>query len=36
VLLVVRVLVIGPEEEYLTGQFGAPYTDYCARVRRWL
>jgi protein-S-isoprenylcysteine O-methyltransferase Ste14 len=36
VLVVVRFLVIGPEEEYLTGLFGATYTDYCARVRRWL
>ncbi|MEO8839964.1 MAG: isoprenylcysteine carboxylmethyltransferase family protein [Kofleriaceae bacterium] len=36
VLVIVRLAVIGPEERYLTGHFGAAYTDYCARVRRWL
>jgi protein-S-isoprenylcysteine O-methyltransferase Ste14 len=25
-----------PEEQYLTGKFGATYTDYTDRVRRWL
>jgi len=25
-----------PEEQYLTAKFGATYTDYTARVRRWL
>ena len=27
---------IQPEERALTARFGATYTDYCARVRRWL
>lgn len=27
---------IAPEESILTGKFGAAYTDYAARVRRWL
>ncbi len=27
---------IGPEERALTGVFGAPYTEYCGRVRRWV
>jgi protein-S-isoprenylcysteine O-methyltransferase Ste14 len=25
-----------PEEQYLTAKFGARYTDYAGRVRRWL
>jgi protein-S-isoprenylcysteine O-methyltransferase Ste14 len=25
-----------PEERYLTAKFGAAYTDYAGRVRRWL
>ena len=25
-----------PEERYLAAKFGATYTDYCSRVRRWL
>ncbi len=25
-----------PEERYLAAKFGATYTDYCRRVRRWL
>ena len=36
VIVVVRQLVIGPEEEYLTQRFGQTYTDYQSRVRRWL
>lgn len=27
---------IGPEEKILAGKFGAPFTAYCAAVRRWL
>ena len=30
------VLVIRPEERYLTKAFGSAYTDYANRVRRWL
>jgi len=36
VIVVVRQLVIRPEEEYLTRRFGQTYTDYQSRVRRWL
>jgi protein-S-isoprenylcysteine O-methyltransferase Ste14 len=36
VILAVRLLVIRPEEEYLTRRFGQAYTDYQTRVRRWL
>ena len=37
-LLVVAAqwLVIGPEERYLTQRFGADYTAYRQRVRRWV
>jgi protein-S-isoprenylcysteine O-methyltransferase Ste14 len=35
-ILAVDRLVIRPEERYLTQRFGQTYTDYCARVRRWL
>ena len=35
-LLVVRRVVIDPEERYLTSQFGPAYADYQARTRRWL
>ena len=27
---------IKPEESVLAARFGKSYTDYCARVRRWL
>jgi protein-S-isoprenylcysteine O-methyltransferase Ste14 len=36
VILAVRHLVIGPEEQYLTHRFGQKYADYQSRVRRWL
>jgi protein-S-isoprenylcysteine O-methyltransferase Ste14 len=35
VLVVLRFGVIAPEERYLEAKFGAAYTDYCRRVRRW-
>ncbi len=35
-LLVIDIAVIPHEERGLTGVFGAEYTSYCARVRRWL
>ena len=35
-LLVVGIAVIPHEERALRGVFGAEYTSYCARVRRWL
>ena len=36
VLVTVQRLVIGPEERYLTSRFGADYTAYRQRVRRWI
>ena len=33
---IIRWGVVAREEAYLTRKFGAPYTDYAARVRRWL
>jgi protein-S-isoprenylcysteine O-methyltransferase Ste14 len=36
VILAVRQLVIRPEEQYLTHQFGRHFTEYRSRVRRWL
>lgn len=36
VIVVVRQLVIRPEEQYLTQRFGSTYIDYQSRVRRWL
>jgi protein-S-isoprenylcysteine O-methyltransferase Ste14 len=35
-LLVVRLFVIAPEEQYLQRRFGSSYSDYTRRVRRWL
>ncbi len=35
-LLAVRVLVIGPEERYLTARFGPTYLDYRSHTRRWI
>ncbi|OGR10547.1 MAG: hypothetical protein A2277_05860 [Desulfobacterales bacterium RIFOXYA12_FULL_46_15] len=29
-------LAIKPEERYLNGKFGKEYTDYAAKVRRWI
>lgn len=36
ILLVVHYGIILPEERYLIDRFGAPYQEYCHRVRRWL
>ncbi len=36
ILWLLVVLVIRPEERYLTQAFGSVYTDYANRVRRWL
>ena len=36
VVLLVHVLVIRPEEEYLARRFSQDYAGYAARVRRWL
>jgi protein-S-isoprenylcysteine O-methyltransferase Ste14 len=36
VLVVMHYGVILREEKYLSAKFGAPYTDYLTRVRRWL
>ncbi|GAC1329401.1 MAG: isoprenylcysteine carboxylmethyltransferase family protein [Mycobacteriales bacterium] len=35
-LLIVRRVVIDPEERYLDARFGPAYAAYRARVRRWL
>lgn len=35
-LLMVRRVVIDPEERYLAGRFGQAYADYRGRTRRWL
>ncbi|MEM9263702.1 MAG: isoprenylcysteine carboxylmethyltransferase family protein, partial [Pseudomonadota bacterium] len=34
--VILNYFVIAPEEAYLEKQFGAEYTDYKARVRRWI
>jgi protein-S-isoprenylcysteine O-methyltransferase Ste14 len=34
--LLVNFVFVPFEEAKMARQFGAPYTDYCARVRRWL
>lgn len=36
VLLIIRHVVIGPEEMYLASRFGDVYSRYRADVRRWL
>jgi protein-S-isoprenylcysteine O-methyltransferase Ste14 len=35
-LVAVRRVVINPEESYLANHFGQRYSNYRARVRRWL
>ncbi|MEO7126737.1 MAG: isoprenylcysteine carboxylmethyltransferase family protein [Nakamurella sp.] len=35
-MIAIRVLVIGPEERYLTTRFGRPYLGYLTRTRRWI
>lgn len=35
-LALAHVFAIRPEERYLLRKFGAPYRDYCERVRRWI
>lgn len=35
-IIVIRTQVIAREERYLEGKFGAAYTDYKLRVRRWI
>ncbi len=35
-LLAIRVLVIGPEERYLTTRFGRVYLNYRSRTHRWI
>lgn len=35
-MIIIEMRFIRPEEDMLRGIFGQEYTDYCARVRRWL
>jgi protein-S-isoprenylcysteine O-methyltransferase Ste14 len=35
-LLIVHVIAVRPEEQYLTERFGESYTNYVTRVRRYL
>lgn len=35
VIIVIRTQVIAREEVYMARTFGATYSDYCKRVRRW-
>src|SRR5271157_4976133 len=35
-LTVMDRYVVAREERYLARRFGAPYSDYCKRVRRWV
>jgi protein-S-isoprenylcysteine O-methyltransferase Ste14 len=35
-LLIVHLIAVLPEEQYLSEKFGASYREYCARVRRYL
>ena len=35
-LALVRIVVVGPEEEYLSREFPSEYENYRGRVRRWL
>lgn len=35
-MIVIDRFVIAREEQYLRSNFGAPYEDYCKRVRRWV
>jgi protein-S-isoprenylcysteine O-methyltransferase Ste14 len=34
--VLILFLAIKPEERYLAGKFGKEYTDYAAKVRRWI
>jgi len=34
--MAMNLYVVAGEERYLARRFGAPYSDYCNRVRRWI
>jgi protein-S-isoprenylcysteine O-methyltransferase Ste14 len=36
IAITLQSLAIEREEHYLSRRFGAPYRDYCTKVRRWL